>query len=81
MIALCKESIELLLQCLKNHRPDLIYVVESKDEILVDEELGNELRDAVGDELIINGFDKEYNPNRYGLSLESLIDEIGRLFM
>lgn len=80
MIALGRKSIELLLQCLKNQRPDLIYVIDSENEIIVNEELGNELRDAVSDELIMNGFEGD-NPNKYGLSLESLIDEIGRLFM
>lgn len=80
MIALSRKSIELLLHCLKNQRPDLIYVIDNENEIIVNEELGNELRDAVSDELIMNGFEGD-NPNKYGLSLESLIDEIGRLFM
>jgi len=80
MIALSKKSIELLLQCLKNQRPDLVYIIDSEDEIVVNEELGNQLRESVSDELMINGFEGD-NPNKYGLSLESLIDEIGRLFM
>lgn len=79
MIALSQKSIELLLQCLKDQRPDLIYVIDSKNEVIVDEALGNELRDAVTNELILS--DEDDNPNKYGLSLESLIDEIGRLFM
>ncbi len=80
MIALNENSIELLLKCLKNQRPDLIWIINSENNITVDEELGNELRDAISDELIMNGFDGD-NPNKYGLSLESLIDEIGRLII
>jgi hypothetical protein len=49
--------------------------------ITLDHELGNELRDTVGDELIAKGFDENYDPNEYGLALEDLIDELGRLFM
>ncbi len=38
------------------------------------------MRDAVGDELLIYGFNGD-EPNQYGILLESLIDEIGRLFI
>ena len=81
MIELKRKSIDLLLKCLNNQRPDLIWVIDNEGKIMVDEKLGNELRKAVTDELIMNGLDGDDAPSKYGLSLESLIDEIGRLFM
>lgn len=80
MIALKSKSIDLLYNCLKKQRPDLLWILNDKQLINIDNKLGNELRDAVGDELLTNGFDGD-TPNQYGLMLEDLIDEIGRLFI
>ena len=80
MIMLSKESLNLLKSCLIEHRPDLLWVIETKDIVEVDEVLGNKLRDVVGDELLRAGFDSDV-PNKLGLRLEALIDEIGNLFM
>lgn len=81
MIRMSTESAKLLLKCLKAHRPDMTWVITSGEEVDIDQKLGNDLREAVGDELISNGFKVDNNPTPYGLQLESLIDEIGRLFI
>ena len=80
MIMLKNESVELLLYCLKKHKPDLQWVIESQEFFALEPKLGNELREAVGDELIENGFDGDVCTS-YGWKLEYLIDEIGNLFM
>jgi hypothetical protein len=81
MIKLKEKDIDLLKNCLVNFRPDLLYVVYSKDLVVIDSILGNELRQAVGNEFCREGLKPDSEPNEYGLELESLIDEIGRLFM
>ena len=79
MISLKTDSINLLYDCYIKQRSNLLWVLECKDLINIDHNLGNQLRDAVGDELLIYGFNGD-EPNQYGILLESLIDEIGRLF-
>ncbi|MBD8946448.1 MAG: hypothetical protein EGR97_03925 [Clostridiales bacterium] len=80
MISLKTDSINLLYDCYIKQRSNLLWVLECKDLINIDHNLGNQLRDAVGDELLIYGFNGD-EPNQYGILLESLIDEIGRLFI
>ena len=80
MIILKSASLNLLYTCLKNQRPDLLWILDSQETVYISNELGNELRDAVGDELLINGLNEDL-PNQYGILLEDLIDEFGRLFM
>jgi hypothetical protein len=74
-----EEMYTLLKKCLINHRPDLLWALESITEI--DEFLGNELRDAVNDEFLSNGLNSNDEPNELGIKLERLIDQIGRCFM
>ena len=57
----------------------MLYVFE-KNRCDFDEVIYNQLRDAVCTELLENGFINE-TPTDYGIRLENLIDEIGRLFM
>ena len=80
MISLKEESKKLLLKCLKNHRPDLQWIIETEEFVEINMKLGNELRNAVGDELLLNGSNDD-NCTLYGWELEHLIDEIGHLFM
>lgn len=80
MIMLSKESLNLLESCLIKHRPDLLWVIETKDIVEIDEDLGNDFRDAVSDELLTVGFDGDI-PNKVGLRLEKLIDELGNFWM
>lgn len=79
MIPLKKESVRLLKKCLKRQNPDLLHVLE-KNENDFNEEIYNNLREIVCSELLENGFRNE-QPNEYGIELENLIDELGRLFM
>lgn len=71
---------QLLRKCLINNRPDLLKLIDS-EELIINEELGNKLREAVLDELVREGFNEKDEPNGYGMRLEELIDQLGRLFM
>ena len=79
MIRLTKKSYALLLKCLKSHNPQLIE--QLINDITFSADFYNELRTAVGEELCEKGFNDGWEPNEYGIELEYLIDEIGRLFI
>lgn len=81
MLDLRHDSLKLLRECLYQHRPDLIHVIDSNEFVTVDEDLGNELREAVMDEFLRVGLNADSGPNEVGLRLEKLIDNIGRMFM
>ncbi len=80
MINLPATSISLLKICLEKHAPNLLAIVNN-DTTIYSTKLYSQLREAVGDELTSCGFNQNWEPNEYGIRLESLIDEIGRLFM
>lgn len=80
MIKLKIKSYKLLIKCLEIHRPDLIQKVEFIEENSSYIDICNELREAVCDELLLNGL-KESEPSEYGNELENLIDEIGGMLM
>ncbi len=81
MIKLHEQSLDLLKKCLQKHNTDLIPIIENPNSNDYTVEFYNQLRQIVGDEFIINGLNEDGEPNEYGLTLEILIDEIGRLFM
>jgi hypothetical protein len=81
MINLPQKSHSLLKIILEEHRPDLISIIEQGHNSDFSEEIYNELRDVILDELLQKGFDENYTPTEYGFELENLIDEIGRLFL
>jgi len=81
MINLSAKSLNLLRKCLEYRNPSLIPIIESDNEVSYAADFYNELRQIVGDELAAYGFRPNWGPNEYGLELENLIDEIGRLFM
>lgn len=81
MIMLSENSILVLKECLKKHKPSLLATIDDSSQCEYGIDFYNELRQILGDELISEGFNENYEPNEYGLTLESLIDEIGRLFM
>ena len=60
---------------------DLLWIIETKDYVDIDEHLGSKLQDVVSDELISFGLDENDVPNEYGLLLEDLIDEIGKQYI
>jgi len=81
MIEISEKSLKMLKYCLQKYDSNLISVVEDVNIDVYTPEFYNQLRQIVGDELVAEGFDENYEPNDYGTSLERLIDEIGRLFM
>ena len=81
MINLSDEMFSLLKNCLQKHNPSLIPIIELKNYNGYTIDFYKLLREIVGDELISEGFNQDYIPNPYGIKLEKLIDEIGRLFL
>jgi len=81
MIKLSSRSLELLTKCLEKHAPKIIPTIKNPDYNDYTIDFYNQLRQIVGDEFINNGLKADYEPNEYGIALEELIDEIGRLFM
>ena len=81
MIKLPEKSLKVLKCCLQKYDASLITFIEDASISTYTPEFYNQLRQIVGDELIVEGFDENYEPNDYGTSLERVIDEIGRLFM
>lgn len=79
MFKLEAEQLKLLHETLSNHRPDLLWVINNLEKI--DENIGNEIRDAINDEFLKSGIGIGDKPNTRGLQLENLIDQIGRIFM
>ncbi|MGF7142450.1 hypothetical protein HNQ56_000868 [Anaerotaenia torta] len=81
MKGLAQDSIELLKQCIIKHNDSFLWTLEQENESKITEEIYNDLREIVCDELMISGFDKDDNVNEYGVVLEKLIDDIGDIFM
>lgn len=81
MIKLSEKSLILLEECLNECNPDLISVVKDGSANYYTDEFYNALRQCVGNVLVQKGFNEDYSVNDYGAQLESLIDEIGQLFM
>lgn len=59
MLDLSNDSLKLLRECLNQHRPDLTHVIDSSESVTVDEDLGNELREAVMDEFLRVGLNTD----------------------
>lgn len=79
MLKMSEEMLLLLRQCLKSHRPDLIWILNNQTNI--DETLGNELRNALNEVPLEKGLNNNDEPNELGIKLEELIDKIGRCFV
>ena len=65
---------------MENHNKNLLYIIDSKQVIDIDCNIGNGLRDCVSSELVEHEFDGD-EPNSYGIQLEILIDEIGKHYL
>lgn len=78
MNALKNDFGALLKVCLKKNRPELLYILDDDNTSSIDLNVVNNLREAVLDELILNGFNSN-NITEYGVKLEELIDALGRL--
>lgn len=81
MNKLKKEFIQLLKKCILTHNPTVIGWVSDDKLYTLNAVEYNILRDIVNDEFLAKGLKQNYEPNEYGILLEQLIDEIGRLFM
>ena len=81
MVGLTENGFKLLRECVTKHNPSLLPSIESDDNSTYTADFYNELRDIVGSEFCDKGLQPNSEPNAYGLELENLIDEIGRLFM
>ena len=75
------EEKRTLLHCLTKHNPKLVEKLGELNLGLLDPETINEMRDAVGIELVGKGFKPDDEPNQYGLELENLIDRLGNLYL
>ncbi|KNF08177.1 hypothetical protein CLPU_9c00730 [Gottschalkia purinilytica] len=81
MLKLNNEMLEILRECLRSNRPDLLWVLDDEKTIEVDEELGNDLRNVINDEFVKVGLNDNDEPNELGIKLEDLIDKIGRSYL
>lgn len=78
---LTEEARELILGAITRQRPDLLPVLEEglAGRTLSAEE-ANEIRDAIGDELMATGIDAEVGAvNERGKQLDDLIDYVARI--
>lgn len=67
----------LMRDILARWRPDLLPILEATS---LTEDQREDLRSAVAEELVMHGVDhSDWEPTRYGLRLESLIDKIGHI--
>lgn len=80
MILLSKNDSDLLEKCIIKHKRDLLWIINKKEIVNIDETLGNELLDVIGNELLYHGFNGDI-PNEYGILLENLIDKISNMFL
>lgn len=70
---------DLLRKVLWKHRANLMVLVDALGSIPLSNEQREELREAIADELLETGLDKNDEPNEKGLLLEKLIDRLGHL--
>ena len=78
---LTEEEKSLLILCLKSHAPELLQQINRLFLKQLDHETVNKMRNAVGGELADKGFEKNSEPNEYGLKLEDLIDRLANLYI
>lgn len=72
-LKLSPKMIELLMEAVSKHRPDLVGLFTSQNIELNDSQR-DELRQALTDELCETGFREDDEPNERGRLLEDLID-------
>ena len=75
------KSKNLLKKCILNQNPSLFDLISDKNILNLNTDDYNELREAVCDELMENGFEIDFKITQYGIELENLIDELGSLFL
>lgn len=68
------DEYELLAACVAAHAPALLPLIGEIERRSLSNAEGNALREAVGIELMANGFREDWEPNAHGLRCEDLID-------
>jgi hypothetical protein len=76
MRRISKKQLDILEKCIMDQDKELL-----KNIYGLQRDQYNKLRELVGNELICNGFDVNYNVNEYGRELEGLIDILGDFVM
>ena len=71
-----KAELSILTECLKKHDSSLLDKVALVDSEVLEDSTINRMREAVGTELLNEGFESNGNPNEYGLKLEEIIDNL-----
>jgi hypothetical protein len=77
---LTDEEKTMLINSLQKHKPSLLGEVELLDSGLLSNETIDDMRDAIGSELMDKGFREDDEPNEYGNKLENLIDTLANLY-
>ena len=78
-LQLPQEMARLLREVIRDHRPDLLDILDAPENIQLTEQQRDDLRQAITDEFCKTGLQENDEPNRRGLLLEELIDRIGHL--
>jgi hypothetical protein len=78
---LTMEEREILVTSLKKHHPDLVSKVDQMDSGMLDFDTINNMREAVGDELVSEGIDQNSQISAYGFKLENLIDRLATIYL
>jgi hypothetical protein len=72
----------LLLYCVRKHAPNLLNQLPVLDSGKQEDDLVNEIREAVGSEIAVKGFLKNDKESyEYGMELEALIDRLADLYL
>ena len=77
IISLTKEEYEFFLNenFLNPHSKNIIKNIDIKYNLVINEDDADAIREECGEKLQLVGFDKNSNPTKKGLILESLIDK------
>ena len=78
-LSLPQAMADVLREVVQDHRPDLLTILESRENIELTEQQRDDLRQAVTDEFCQTGLKENDEPNQRGLLLEEIIDRLGRL--
>jgi hypothetical protein len=79
---LTEKERDLLIYCLKVYKPKLVDQISAMESGNMDSDTVDEMRDAVGLEIMAKGFLKgDSKSHDYGMELEALIDRIADLYL
>lgn len=70
---------QLLYEVIAKQAPHLLPLLGILGRALLNVEQREELRGAIATELSETGLNEDYEPNAYGLRLETLIDSLGHV--